>query len=124
MFVYHILPLFPSPRLWHASYTTLPLPFYQVLQSASTTEKIFCDNKGLIICIHQTQQADTLSPCRCMLSESDIELKIRDTLQALNTDVAFHHVKGHQNETKPTVTLPLPAQLNQQCNNLATKMIA
>lgn len=82
--------------------------------------KLFCDDKGLITIIIQTQQIETiLSPCS-MFSKSNIELQIGDILTALNTNISIFYVKGHQEKHTTLAKLPWSVQLNQQCDELAT----
>ena len=85
--------------------------------------KIYSDNEGLIIRVNQIKDKTEIRPRRGMLSESDVELQIRDTLQILQSDATLHHVLGHQDNNKDNNELSWPAQLNIQCDTLATDKI-
>ena len=85
--------------------------------------KIYSDNEGFIIRVKQIKDFTHILPRRGMLSESDVELQIRDTLQLLQTDIELQHVLGHQDTNKEIRELSWPAQLNIQCDILATNKL-
>lgn len=74
--------------------------YYQL--ETKSKKRIYSDNKGLIERINQIQHKKIIPPQRCMLSESDIELQIWETLQTLNTDSILQHVLGHQDQGEKT----------------------
>ena len=85
--------------------------------------KIYSDNEGLIIRVNQIKEYTHIQPRRGMISESNVELQIRDTLQLLHTYVEVQHAMGHQDNNQEIGELPWPTQLNVQCDNLATKKL-
>ena len=82
---------------------------------------IICDNSGLLHRV-STIPAEP-SPRRCLLSEADVELQIVDTIQQLNADPLYMHVKSHPDETIPVKELPWNSQLNVKCDEKASEKL-
>ncbi len=63
-----------------------------------------------------------LAKVKCVLhSEYDVVNQIFRLLQEYTATPEINHVKGHQDNKIPYVSLPLPAQLNVDADSLATK---
>jgi hypothetical protein len=83
--------------------------------------KLYCDNLGLIKKVSYFFKY-RLAKVKCVLhSEYDVINQIFRLLQEYTTTPEINHVKGHQDNKIPYVSLPLPAQLNSDANSLATK---
>ena len=84
---------------------------------------VYSDNKGLIHRINEIHNYQSIRPRRTMLSESDVELQIHDTLSILNTKATFQHVKSHQDKIPDNTTKTWQATLNIRCNEMATQTL-
>lgn len=62
----------------------------------STKKKTYSNNQGLITRITEIKEYKTIKPQQTMLSESDVELQIYNTLRLINTTATLHHVLEHQ----------------------------
>lgn len=58
----------------------------------STKKKTYSNNQGLIKKITEIKEYKTIKPRQSMLSESNIELQIYNTLRLINTTDTLHHV--------------------------------
>jgi hypothetical protein len=85
---------------------------------------IVSDNAGLLQRISSALSTKYLKPRKFLSSEIDLEMQIVDTLQLLDTEVSFSHVKGHQDDSIDPTELPWQAQLNIRCDTLATETLA
>ena len=103
--IYHLLSFFELP------FTLPPLT-------------IVSDNEGLLQRISSALRAKYLKPRKFLSSEIDLEMQIVDTLNQLDTDVSFSHVKGHQDGSIDPTDLPWQAQLNIRCDTIATETLA
>ena len=84
-------------------------------------QKLYCDNLGLIKKVSYFFKY-RLAKVKCVLhSEYDVINQIFPLLQEYTATPEINHVKGHQDNKIPYVSLPLPAQLNIDANSLATK---
>jgi hypothetical protein len=83
--------------------------------------KLYCDNLGLIKKVSYFFKY-RLAKVKCVLhSEYDVVNQVFRLLQEYTATPEINHVKGHQNNKIPYVSLPLPAQLNDDADSLATK---
>jgi hypothetical protein len=103
--IYHLLTFFELP---------LSLPPLTVVS----------DNEGLLQRIRSALCTKYLKPRKFLSSEIDIEMQIVDTLNLLDTEVTFSHVKGHQDDSSDPTELPWQAQLNIRCDSIATDTLA
>ena len=67
---------------------------------------IVSDNEGLLQRISLALGAKYLKPRKFLSSEIDLEMQIVDTLNLLDTEVSFSHVKGHQDDSIDPTDLP------------------
>ena len=71
----------------------------------------------------EIKEYKTIRPRRAMLSESDIELQIYNTLRIINTTETLHHVLGHQDDLPNSNKQTWQATLNIRCDDLATETL-
>jgi hypothetical protein len=83
--------------------------------------KLYCDNLGFIKKVSYFFKY-RLAKVKCVLySEYDVVNQIFRLLQEYTATPEINHVKGHQDNKIPYVSLSLPAQLNVDADSLATK---
>jgi hypothetical protein len=83
--------------------------------------KLYYDNLGLIKKVSYFFKY-RLAKVKCVLhSEYGVVNQIFRLLQEHTATPEINHVKGHQDNKIPYVSLPLPAQLNVDADSLATK---
>jgi hypothetical protein len=87
--------------------------YYSVLE-------VYSDNQGLVDTITKMMAWKTLYPSNALAPEWDILSVILEYIPKLPFPPSVKHVKGHQDQEAPVVTLPLPAQLNCEADALAT----
>jgi hypothetical protein len=87
------------------------------------SNKLICDNEGLLIWIEKTIDWMYLQPNITLWSEWDIESVIIDTHRAIGWKFAFEHIHSHQDDSIATVDLPLEVQLNVEADQLATAFL-
>ena len=84
-------------------------------------QKLYCDNLGLIKKVSYFFKY-RLAKVKCVLhSEYDFVNQIFPLIQEYTATPEINHVKGHQDNKIPYVSLPLPTQLNVDAGSLATK---
>ena len=91
------------------------------IQRTSSVLTLYCDNQGLLDRLAKSRESLYVKPRRFLLSESDLEMQILDTLSLLATTAHLKHVKGHQDDSLLPEELPWPAKLNVRCDTLATE---
>jgi hypothetical protein len=84
----------------------------------------YCDNKSMVEVCNKYQAYPTVYPNATLGSEWDVIAQIKATYSELQDELdqelpTLTHVKGHQDEKIPYEDLPLPAQLNVDCDKLA-----
>jgi hypothetical protein len=97
---------------------------FHKLPPPAFTHTFYCDNKSLITRL--TKADGPLLPFlrHFLRSDMDVEMQIRDTLRLLAINLAYKHVKGHQDDDAPTTALPREAILNIECDRLASIALA
>jgi hypothetical protein len=81
---------------------------------------LFSDNQGLVETITKMRAWNMLYPSTALESEWDILSVISTYIPLLPLPPTVQHVKGHQDEGVPVLSLPLPAKLNCEADALAT----
>jgi hypothetical protein len=82
--------------------------------------ELYSDNQGLVDTITKMMAWKTLYPSNALAPEWDILSVILEYITKLPFPPSVKHVKGHQDQEAPVVTLSLPAQLNCEADALAT----
>jgi hypothetical protein len=96
------------------------LRHFYITRNASLRFRLYCNSESLLKRIAASQALTRIIPRRSPSSEVDVEMQILAAVAALEADVAFEHVKGHQDMKYPGRPLPRVAQLNQRCDEIAT----
>jgi hypothetical protein len=84
---------------------------------------IFSDNQALVKRIVKMKSWKTIYPSATLMPEWDLLSIILAFLPRLPSDPIIQHVKGHQDDDAPVLTLPLPAQLNCEADTMATESL-
>ena len=85
---------------------------------------IYCDNEGLVTTSTMISSYKHIYPNLTVDSKWDAIAQINDILKQLTPQQPrILHVLGHQDERNPYEELSLPAQLNCDANNLASKYL-
>ena len=96
---------------------------YGIHRPRQTTNKIICDNQGLLTRVEQATTWKYMTPNVTLRAERDLESVILDGYTKLGIPFTFLHVKSHQDEDGPVSDLTLEAQLNVQADSLATEAL-
>jgi hypothetical protein len=96
------------------------LRHFYITRNASLRFRLYCDSESLLKRIAASRALTRIIPRRFLPSEVDVEMQILAAVAALEADVAFEHVEGHQDTKYPGRPLPRAAQLNQRCDEIAT----
>jgi hypothetical protein len=94
-----------------------------IQRKPGVTNKIICDNQGLLTCSEKAVGWKYMTPNVTLRSEWDLESVIIDMYKQLDIPFMFLHVKSHQDDDGPVESLSLKAQLNVQADELATKAL-
>ena len=86
----------------------------------TTTNKLICDNQGLLIRIAEAAEWTYTTPNVTLRAEWDIESVILTIYKELQIPFLFTHVKSHQDDTIPIANLSLESRLNVEADRLAT----
>lgn len=86
---------------------------------------LLCDNEGVVKRINIIKEWPLIYPNVTMEAEWDVLAEIREALAELTpaSQPTLEHIRGHQDKTKPREELPLKAQLNCQCDDLANEYL-
>jgi hypothetical protein len=93
---------------------------YDIERNRNATNKIICDNQGLLTRIEKATTWKYMTPNATLHAEWDLESTIVDSYTQLGIPFTFLHVKSHQDDDGPIVGLTLEARLNVQADTLAT----
>jgi hypothetical protein len=93
---------------------------FYITRNASLRFRLYYDSESLLKRIAASQALTRIIPRRFLSSEVYVEMQILAVVAALEADVAFEHVEGHQDTKYPGRPLPRAAQLNQRCDEIAT----
>jgi len=107
-FLQHYLRHYPQTRTMHK----VPLTVY-------------CDNSGTITQAKKYTSMSETFPNQTITDDYDIYKEIAEVVSNLTQfSTTFVHIKGHQNGTKSNRLLTLPAQMNIECDERATRFIS
>jgi hypothetical protein len=87
--------------------------------------RFLMDNSGRLTRTRRILQHPHPSPRRCLLSEFDLDLQIRDTILAMNLKTRDEHIHSHQDTPTSNQDEPLKwkIQLNERCDTIATEQL-
>jgi hypothetical protein len=88
------------------------LRHFYITRNASLHFWLYCNSERLLKRIAASQALTRTIPRRFLLSEVDVEMQILAAVAALEADVAFEHVEGHQDTKYPGRPLSRAAQLS------------
>jgi hypothetical protein len=83
----------------------------------------YTDSKALLGHLASSIERFYPSPGACLASEFDIESAILHSIKLIGLTFERKHVKGHQDKEQEIQTLNWPAQLNCQCDHMATQQL-
>lgn len=86
--------------------------------------KYYGDNQSLIDCINDLLGKKHFTSGYSITSEWDFIHPITMTLKSLSSQFSVAHVKGHQDNDKPSEQLSLQAQLNVRADTLAEEYMS
>ena len=85
--------------------------------------RFLLDNSGRLTRTRHILRHPQPSPRRCLLSEFDLDLQIRDTVGAMQLRTSDEHIHSHQDENQeaPDASTAWKIQLNTRCDSIATE---
>jgi hypothetical protein len=115
-------PILPRGGIRHPCDFTARVPAVTLLHHPKHSLRfpLYCDSESLLKRIAASRALTRIIPRRFLSSEVVVEMQILAAVAALEGDVAFEHVEGHQDTKYPGRPLPRAAQLNQRCDKIAT----